>query len=223
MIAPPSNIPTDESRVDLLSNMFAIVGLIIVVTIVVWGIVHFARLSSGWMPSFFSTSSSTVAIAPLTAATTLLATPIATSTTPKPVTKPIEKPKAPAGPADLSVAITRVGVIDSGSGMFVDRYPTSPYDMAAVEFEIANIGKSASGTYTFEAFLPTQSNYLYTSPVQTSLAPGDHITNTLRFTQTISGAFTVVVDPTHATKDSDTGNNIASINISLPYPQPYSY
>ncbi len=49
-------------KASLLSNILAIIGLIILVVIVVWGLVHLAQLSSGWVSSLFETSGPTIKI-----------------------------------------------------------------------------------------------------------------------------------------------------------------
>ncbi len=132
---------------------------------------------------------------------------------------PVAQPRAT--PADLSVRIL---------GASVDQY-----GMAIVEFDIANNGGSPTGAYYFQAFLPTQSTYTYQSPLQSSLGAGDHIVNTIRFTQAISGTVSIVVDPSSAIYESNENNNYASQSIfgsaynynqynQQPYPYyPYAY
>lgn len=126
-----------------------------------------------------------------------------------------------AGPADLSVQIISVGVIDQ-YGNFVNRPIASPQETAAVEFDIANNGSSQSGTYYFSAQLPTSQGYAYTSPAQESLAPGDHIVNTLRFTQVNAGGgvFSVSVHP--GKSDANEANNYASTQVQAAYAN-YNY
>lgn len=124
-------------------------------------------------------------------------------------------PTSYAGPADLSVRVINVGVIDPSTGLFVNRAATSPSDMVAVQFDIANIGGSSSGSYYFTAQLPTAQSYPYTSPLQTSLAPGSHIVNTLRFTDVAPGGGTFSVSIN--TSDANGGNNYASISVPAPY------
>ncbi len=115
--------------------------------------------------------------------------------TPAP-TSPVTTQPRPTSRADLSVQILGVSVDPSG--------------MAVVEFDIANIGGSASGSYYFQAFLPTQSVYTYTSPLQSSLGAGAHMVNTLRFSQGISGTISIVVDHTDSVSESNENNNYAS-------------
>lgn len=104
----------------------------------------------------------------------------------------------PATPADLRVSIIEV----------------VPGDMSTVRFDIANVGGSYSGSYTFTAHLPTQEGYVYSSPVQSSLGAGDHVVNTLQFTQSLGGTITIVL---HPTKADYAGNNSASRDIDAAY------
>jgi len=145
-------------------------------------------------------------------------------------------PVAPApvsrssGPADLMVRIISVSSDASG--------------MASAAFDISNVGSGYSGGYYFTAQLPTaaygqtyygtpsQGTYTYTSPAQSSLGPGDHIVNTLRFSQAqSSGIFSVTVDPSNTVTDSNRTNNYAYQSLGTYYqaqpyyynPQPYPY
>jgi len=148
--------------------------------------------------------------------------PTTSQATPVKTTKPV-----PAGLADLRVTIISIGIIDPSTGSFVNRAPQSPDEMAAVEFDIANIGGSSTCVWYFEANLPTQSGYVYSSPAQASLAPGDHILNTLRFTDIAQsgGIVSIQIDPSNMIRESAKGNNYASqaIGMSGYYRQPYSY
>jgi hypothetical protein len=118
---------------------------------------------------------------------------------------------AASGPADLSVTIIATGYIDPGSGALLMNRPPQPGDTVGVEFDIANVGGSASGSYTFAAHLPTTAAYTYNSPAQRSLAPGEHVVSTLRFTQLAPGGglFTVSV----GVGDANVANNEASVTI----------
>ena len=88
-------------------------------------------------------------------------------------------------------------------------------------FDIANVGGTSSGTYYFTAQLPTMSGYTYSSPAQSSLAPSAHVVSTLRFSQAVSGVFSVSI----TTADANSGNNYASQTMSgsYNYNQPYPY
>lgn len=151
---------------------------------------------------------------------------------PKPVTqkpKPVYTAPKPVSPADLSVRIIAVGVIDSYTGAFVQRAPYSPSEVSAVQFDVQNVGGSPSGSYTFQAQIPTSQPYTFSSQVQPSLGAGAHVVNTLRFSPAMDGNFTVQIFGS----DSRTSNNYASrwvtgaynsYNYGYPqyqYPQPY--
>ncbi len=108
-------------------------------------------------------------------------------------------PRPSSGAADLVVSVTGVST-DAGG-------------FSVVTFDIANVGGSASGGYTFNANLPTSQPYTFYSEPQVSLAPGERIVNTLRFTQTVRGVFTVVVDPQDMVKESNETNNVTSYEM----------
>ncbi len=135
------------------------------------------------------------------------------------------------GPADLSVRIIAVGVIDPMTGAFVHRAPTNPNELAAVKFDIGNVGGRATGTWYFTVTLPTNPAYVYQSPAQMSLAPDGHIENILRFRPMNPGGGTVhvSVDPQNMVGESNESNNNASLwaNAQMwsgyPYQQPYVY
>ncbi len=126
----------------------------------------------------------------------------------KPTTPTTPSTPGATGPADLSVRIVSVSVDAYGNGV--------------ATFDIANVGGSASGTYSFTAQLPTMQPYTYSSPAQAPLAPGSHVLSTLNFTQAAGGLFSVSVSG-----DANTGNNAASQYLSggyNQYPQyPYAY
>src|SRR3989344_2110976 len=61
-------LPPEDTRTSLVSNVLAIVGFIIVIVIVIWGLVHLAGISRNWFGSFFGTSGETLEVsAPETA------------------------------------------------------------------------------------------------------------------------------------------------------------
>ncbi len=142
-------------------------------------------------------------------------------TTPKPtpvVTHPTPAPR-PVTPADLSVRIVAVGVIDQYTGAFVARAPYSPSEVSAVQFDIQNIGGSPSGSYTFQAQIPTTQPYTFASQVQPSLGAGAHVINTLRFTPAVNGTFSVTV----SASDARQSNNYASQWVTGAYNQYPTY
>ncbi len=305
-----------EPKASLVSNTLAIVGFIIVIVIVLWGLFHIATLGAPWLSSLFGKGTETIKITAPASVTsgkpfsvtwkyspsetgtyaflyqckdivhfqtdaggtpvtvpcgaaftlpttnnTLLLTPelsgtastsvplsivfIPSATTSKQVqgsatltvvpavatapvvtppatttppvqqpttTPPVVNPPKQAGPADLSVQILSVVPDGAGGGI--------------ATFDIGNEGLSSSGVYSFTAQLPMSDGRLYQSPTQSSLAPGDHVVNTLRFSQAISGIFSVVINP-GTRNEARADNNYASREVSMPYippsyPQQYS-
>ena len=296
---PPAHT---RGRASLISNILAIAGFILLAVVVIWGLIHLARLSSPWFASLFDskndasviqvmapvnakadipfkvvwkhtadaegmyaftyqcqtglqykvpgpdgqrtipcgaaysvgTTSKEISVLPTLTGTTTAKSPITilfmpretgtqargdavvniTAGSPEPLPEPSPKPgpapkPRPAAPADLSVRI-------------VSAY-TEGYGTAVVVFDIANDGASSTGMWFFEAQLPTAQPYTYISPAQASLAPGAHITNTLRFTQAMNGSVFISVDPANAVRESNEGNNTASQYIGAGVPTQYPY
>lgn len=308
-------IPTKEERASLISNTLGIVGFIILIAVLIWGLFNLVNLAKPWFASVFpSRSASPIQVSapsanvqsgqPVTiswkntgknggsysflyqcqnnfqfkingntlpcgaayslssGSTSLSLTPIylsATSapplkvpftvlfaqksgssgaattskgknaqgtgsisvlpTTAMPPSAQLDKKSASAeipkttGPADLSVRILSVGVIDPITGNIVPRVPTSPNDLVAVRFDIANVGGVNTGTWYFTAQLPSIPPYTFNSAPQIPLAPGDHIENMLRFKPAQGGTFTVSVDPSNAVPESNESNNFANQQI----------
>ncbi|MBI5003734.1 hypothetical protein HZC00_01420 [Candidatus Kaiserbacteria bacterium] len=196
------------------ANVPAIIGFIILVIVVMWGIVHLIVLAQPWFSSLIPkpTVSNPISSAP-TLSKPVFDKPVTTAQSQVPATRPS------ASPADLSVRIIAVGIIDPVTGIFVNRPPASPSDVAAVQFDISNDGGSTTGLWYFHAFLPsTPSGYSYDSPVQESLGPGDRVINTLRFSPVVSngGLFNVIVDSQGTVDESDETNNTATVVIPMP-------
>lgn len=201
-------------RSRLSANIPALIGFVILVIVVIWGLVHLVALMRPWFSS----------LAPTTPKVTITQPTSPSTTFPKPVIgAPVRpgtqtaKPSAGAGtpttPPDLSVRILAIGVIDPVSGVFVNRPPVSPADVAAVQFDISNDGGSSTGAWYFSAQLPTTvRGYPYRSPVQEPLGPGDQIVNTLRFSPVIpgGGVFNVIIDSEGMVDESNETNNTAT-------------
>jgi len=182
---PPQRTP------GTLSRTLAILGFLILLVIVVWGLAHIATLSSPWFSSLFRQPS------PTTPTTIIIKEPIKTTPSPQPQKTEVTH----SSPADLRVQIIFATVDSYGNG--------------TVQFDIANIGGSPSGTYYFEAKLPTQMGYQYSSPLQASLNPGDHVQNTLNFSQSVSGAVSITVDPQNLVREANEINNFASQQLQF--------
>lgn len=289
----------EKPKQDLLSNVLAIAGLVILAVIVIWGLLHLATLVAPSLSSLFSrapkiqitapasatsgtpftiswkystsekggyaflyqckaglqfdtpsvsgTSSvipcgaaytvgvvTTLSLTPRLSATSSLdapfsvifipaattskqvqgtatvkinpaAAPVVPTQTVKPATPTTPTAPRVSGPVDLSVSIISATVDQWGN--------------ATVVFDIGNVGGSASGAYSFSAQLPTSGTYPYASPQQVSLGVGDHVVNTLRFSQAVPGIFSVSL----SVSDANQSNNYAAQNISMPYYNNYQY
>lgn len=130
----------------------------------------------------------------------------------------------PVGSPDLTVRIAAIS--DAG-----------PLQVAT--FTIKNQGTGSSGSYRFTAQIPGNPGYTYSSPIQSPLAPGAYVINTLRFSRTaypFGSVLTVSVDPEHAVSESNEDNNTASrpldstgaqvvptYQYQAPYPYNYQY
>src|SRR3989344_2445278 len=81
---------------------------------------------------------------------------------------------------DLSARVVKTGVVDM-AGQFIATSSIRFGERAAVQFEIINFGNIPSGTWTFNAVLPTIPNHIFGSDTQTSLRPRDKALYTLGF------------------------------------------
>lgn len=151
--------------------------------------------------------------------TPVVTKPTTSKPTPSTNPKPVYTYPQTTGPADLSVRIVAVGVIDPYSGAFIARNPYAPSEISAVQFDVQNIGGTASGAYTFDANIPTSQPYVYSSQLQPSLAPQAHVINTLRFTPAVDGTFSVTV----RSYDANQSNNTASRWVTGAYNQYPTY
>lgn len=134
----------------------------------------------------------------------------ATASTPTPVL---------SGLPDLVVSITNVGYLTSTStGSFVASSTVPNGSVAAVQFTIKNVGAGATGAWRFSASIPTQTSYIFQSPPQQSLNPGESIDYTLGFDQANKGAgqtISITANFDHVVAESDSTNDSASAKITV--------
>ncbi|MBI4068311.1 hypothetical protein HY413_02800 [Candidatus Kaiserbacteria bacterium] len=143
-------------------------------------------------------------------------TPKTTSVATKPTTGAAPAPK-PTGTPDLAIRLVAMGVIDSQTGMFVQKNVFGSYETVTYKFDVANRGSGRTGSWSFVADLPTNTSQLYQSPMQNPLGPGDHIEFTLNFSAPVSGSVVIHVDPTNAVSESNESNNTLYQSISVVY------
>ncbi len=124
-----------------------------------------------------------------------------------------------SGLPDLVVNLGSVGYMASSSAdSFVATSTMQSNNRPAIKFTVKNIGTNKSGQWRFSASIPTQSSYLYYSPFQQSLNPGDSIDYTLGFDQPIAGSnkmISVTANFDHAIGESNTNNNSASASVTI--------
>ncbi len=122
------------------------------------------------------------------------------------------------GLPDLFVKILGTGLISTSSNAFQDASSVSYNDIAAIRFEVQNIGASYSGTWNFKANLPATSyvDQTYTSPTEATLAPGAMAYFTISFSNTQNvgtNTASIVIDPDNKLVETSKINNSASTTI----------
>lgn len=124
-----------------------------------------------------------------------------------------------SGLPDLVVTIDKIGYLATTSAdSFVATSTVPAGSRPAVKFTIKNIGTNVMGAWRFSASIPTQSSYIYWSPFQQTLNPGESIEYTLGFDQAIAGSnkmVSVSVNFDHAVGESNFNNNNASTQLTI--------
>lgn len=123
------------------------------------------------------------------------------------------------GEADLIVAITAVGYMETAdTDSFKEAREVPDGERGAFKFTVTNIGTNRSGSWRFEADVPTSPNYIFRSPSQASLAPGERIEFTLGFDRPRSGddrEIEITVDSGRDVDESNESNNDDSAQIDI--------
>lgn len=172
---------------------------------------------------FTDTSTATSSLSTATSSTSGTGTKPSTGTTggTKYVTVTTTTTVAPYGDPDLTVKITDVGYLrtKNDTDTFVASNSVSSGRDGAVKFTVKNIGTNVTGSWKFQAILPTSSsNSTFTSPTQDSLQPGESVDFVLGFQHTRSGNdrdIVIKVDSAKDVSESDEGNNSDSDTIDL--------
>ncbi|MFA5996622.1 MAG: CARDB domain-containing protein [Candidatus Paceibacterota bacterium] len=135
------------------------------------------------------------------------------------VTEISGSPATLSGLPDLSVTINQIGYLATTSASSFVASSTVPVgSRPAVSFTVKNVGTNASGAWRFSASIPTQTAYVYQSPAQQALAPGDSIDYTLGFDQAISGTnkvISITANFDSGITESSKANNTASTSITI--------
>jgi len=228
-------------------NGLAAVGFIALIAAGMWLAVYSTRFvptvvngageAAVYLGSFFAgTPAPTLSVVPNPIASTTLPAAIATSTeintTASPPAKTVDGSKTntviqiptPSTPSlfgfpDLVVTITATGyLVGTTTDSFVASSAIPNSIRAAVQFTIKNIGTNVTGPWRFSASIPTQVVYIYQSPLQQPLGPGDSIDYTLGFDQANRGVdqtISITANFDHAVVESNTDNNSASTKMTI--------
>jgi hypothetical protein len=124
-----------------------------------------------------------------------------------------------SGFPDLVTNITAIGYLATSSAeSFIASSTVPSGSRPAVKFTIKNIGNNVTGQWRFSASIPTQTSYLYYSPFQQQLNPGESIDYTLGFDQANRGSSQTVFISANfdrAVTESNFNNNGASVNLTI--------
>lgn len=130
-------------------------------------------------------------------------------------------PSDPNGAIDLEARILEVGVVDKDTNVFTASSSPSANLRIAVKFDVINKGTKTSGSWSFNAVLPTLPLYIYSGDSQLPLQPGDRIEFIIGFDSVErkkDDEFIVNVDPSNSVTESNKSNNIVK-TIIHPYYQ----
>lgn len=158
-----------------------------------------------------------------TSATPLAPTPNTAETAAYPISG-TSTPSKPApnlsGLADFETKIIATGYLTSTSTSSFIATTTIPRGMRpAVTFVIKNVGtNTAQAGWRFSASIPTQNAYVFYSPAQQALNPGDSIEYTLGFDQASPGSgrsLSIVANSDHSLGESNVSNNSATATVTI--------
>ncbi|KKW19595.1 MAG: hypothetical protein UY62_C0072G0003 [Parcubacteria group bacterium GW2011_GWF2_50_9] len=122
----------------------------------------------------------------------------------------------PDGVIDLEARILEIGYVDKATNVFTASSSPSANLRVAVRFEVISKGTKASGSWSFNAVLPTLPFHIYSGDSQLSLMPSEKIEFVLGFDsieRKKDAEFIVNVDPTGRVVESDESNNIVKVMI----------
>jgi hypothetical protein len=203
------------------------------------------RLDTAAVELFSSGPNNSLAVIPASTASTTIpfgdgttTTPVATTTTPAPVT-PKPAPVTPTagtptsgtypiggtapatyyGLPDLAVTVTAVGYLTSNTADSFVAATVVPHGFRpAIKFTIKNVGTNTAGQWRFSAVIPTATAFVYQSPYQQALNPGESIDYTLGFDQALMGPneqITLSANFDHAIAESNTSNNNVFASVTV--------
>lgn len=139
-------------------------------------------------------------------------TPKQTYTTPTtPAVQYVQVPRAsnPYGVADIELQKIVTGAV-AYNGVFEPKSTVSISERGAAKFTVRNAGTRETGLWYFNAHVPSQGGYSFTSSAQPSLMPGASAEILITFDQLMAGARTVTIqaDPYNYVPESNENNNV---------------
>jgi hypothetical protein len=125
-----------------------------------------------------------------------------------------------SGLPDLSVHILATGYLASTStDSFIATTTIPSGTRPAIKFSIQNIGTNVTPVgWHFSAAIPTQSAYVFYSPAQQALLPGDRVEYTLGFDQASPGvnrSISIIADSDGRVSESAENNNSATTQVTI--------
>lgn len=119
------------------------------------------------------------------------------------------------GRGDLVVTITDIGIMDRSNNQFYYANSFRNSDKIAIKFTVQNIGSTDTGTWAFNASLPSNTNGTFNSGNQGSLSAGQTATFTLGFENAYVGSDTISIqaDPNNNIVENNESNNYASRSV----------
>ncbi len=121
------------------------------------------------------------------------------------------------GLTDLEVQILDVGVVDKVSGYYTSTSTIRSTDRTAFRFVVKNVGTRETGSWHFNAALPTYPFHIYVSESKQNIKPGDHVEFTLGFDgiEKADGNTVVInIDPANSISEANEKNNVALMIIN---------
>lgn len=120
------------------------------------------------------------------------------------------------GKPDLAVKVLETGSVDKATNVFTATTSLRSTDRIAVRFSVENLGTKETGSWYFNAVLPTYPSHIYSSNSQMSLKPGERIEFTLGFDSVEKkdgNAVIINADPANSVFEASEENNIARVTI----------
>lgn len=131
---------------------------------------------------------------------------------------PTTRVSDPNGTADLVVRIIAIGSVDDNGNFTEKDFIDRDDKRSAVKFEVENLGTKETGSWDFEAKLPTRPSYTFKSRSQDSLFPGEKIDYTLGFDRVKSGdtsTIRITIDEDDDIVELEEDNNEIEISVEI--------